>query len=117
MAVLPVFKRYKKQQETKNMFQYKTASRLTYDYITLDVRRLVKRYFPTEDVMTFVIFPKILQCVLHVNTSEFGLIIMLDDNTCQTGTIEEVGRQNVIRFDIGIMHALEAFLQSKVHDT
>ena len=99
------------------MFQYKTASRLTYDDITLDVRRLVKRYFPTEDVMTYVIFPKILQCVLHVNTSEFGLIIMLDDNTCQTGTIEELGLQNVIRFDIGIMPALEAFLQSKVHDT
>ena len=35
---------------------------------------------------------------------------MLDDNTCQTGTIEELGRQNVIRFDIGIMPALEAFL-------
>ena len=99
------------------MFQYKTASRLTYDDITLDVRHLVKRYFPTEDVMTFVIFPKILQCVLHVNTSEFGLIIMLDDDTCQTGTIEELGRHNVIRFDSGIMHALEAFLQSKVHDT
>jgi hypothetical protein len=42
---------------------------------------------------------------------------MFDDNTCQTGTIEELGRQNVIRFDIGIMPALEAFLQSKVHDT
>ena len=67
--------------------------------------------------MTFVIFPKILQCVLHVNTSEFGLIIMLDDNTCQTGTIEVLGRHNVIRFDSGIMHALEAFLQSEVHDT
>ena len=99
------------------MFEYRLASHLTYDDITLDVRRLVKRYFPTEDVMTFVISPKFLQCVLHVNTSEFGLIIMLDDNTCQTGTIEELGRQNVIRFDIGIMPALEAFLQSKVHDT
>ena len=99
------------------MFKYKTASHLTYDDITLDVRRLVKRYFPTEDIMTFVTFPKILHRVLHVNTSEFCLIIMLDDNTCQTGTIEGLGRQNVIRFDSGIMPALEAFLQSKLHDT
>ena len=100
------------------MFEYRTASHMTYDDITLDVRRLVKSYFPTTgEIITYVTFPKILHCVLHVNTAEFSLIIMLDDNSCQTGTIEVLGRHNVIRFDSGIMHALEAFLQSKVHDT
>ena len=97
------------------MFKYKTASHLMYDDITLDVLCLVKRYFSTEEIMTFVTFPEILHCVLHVNISEFSLIIMLDDNSCQTGTIEVLGRHNVIRFDSGIMHALEAFLQSKAN--
>ena len=94
------------------MFEYRTASHLTYDDITLDVRRLVKSYFPTTgEIITYVTFPKILHCVLHVNTAEFSLIIMLDDNSCQTGTIEVLGRHNVIRFDSGIirMHRMHAF--------
>jgi hypothetical protein len=61
------------------MFQYKTASCFTYDDITLDVQhfKLVKIYFPAVDIMTFVTFPKILHCALHVNTSDFSFIIML----------------------------------------
>ena len=78
------------------MFEYRTASHLTYDDITLDVQRLVKSYFPTGEIITYVTFPKILHCVLHVNTSEFSLIIVLDDNTGQTGTIDVLGCPNVI---------------------